>query len=261
MRHPIRWSLTCGLVFLAAALTGAETPCAFRQVTSVAVEDFSWVRRELAKPPVLKSAKPRYTLWALGDGRSSVMAMVWDESGGTGTGYDTFYFDRNGNGDLTEEGERFTTELKEGATFEVQGIRETGGPRVFTIRYVREKDNFGWQSQFRMQSPGGVGYEVGLLPGNLKIRWAENLKDAPVYRFGGPAVVLVNDKLPGEALGRWTAGDTAQLSTAVGLFGNERANQLRFYHSQAPGDAPVFFLRVAKDGQVLEDIPFTGGPS
>ena len=67
-----------------------------------ALPTFEWIGRKLAKEPAYKSEKVRYTLWALGEGKKSVMTMVWDESGGTGKGYDTFYFDTNFNGDLTE---------------------------------------------------------------------------------------------------------------------------------------------------------------
>src|SRR5471030_665741 len=83
-----------------------------------ALPTFEWISRKLAKEPAYKSEKVRYTLWALGEGKKSIMTMVWDESGGTGKGYDTFYFDTNFNGDLTAP-EKCV--LANGKTFEVAG--------------------------------------------------------------------------------------------------------------------------------------------
>ena len=81
----------------------------FKQVDAFeGLADFSWVPRKLAKAPNFKSEKVRYTIWVLGDGHKSAMVMAWDESGGTGTGYDTLYADRNFNGDLTEPDKRLT---------------------------------------------------------------------------------------------------------------------------------------------------------
>jgi hypothetical protein len=261
MNRKIAIPAVLALMLLTAGASAAEAAPAragFAQIASFALDDFSWVRRELVKTPAFRSAKVRYTIWALGEGRRSSMVMAWDESGGTGTGYDTFYFDTNLNGDLTEAGKCFTAGLKDGQGFEVKNIKEADGPRTYSIKYVREKDNFDWQSGFHMSGPG-TGYDVGLLPGNLKIRWSEDLKTAPVYRIGGPAIVLAADKLPGQSLGKWSAGDIAQVPTAVSLFGNELSCQLRFYHSKPPGGEPQILLRVAKDGQVLEEIAFAGG--
>ncbi|MBI3830280.1 MAG: DNRLRE domain-containing protein [Planctomycetes bacterium] len=233
-----------------------------KQIASYAgPEDFSWVKRDGYTLPAFKSEKPRFTLWALGDGRKSVMLMAWDESQGTGKGYDTFYFDKNLNADLTEAGERFSAALNEGATFETGAVKEADGARTFSIKYVREKDNFGWQSGFSMGGPNG-GYGVGLLPGNLKIRWTEDLKTAPVYRLGGgEPMVFANGKKPGEALGKWASGAMAGVHLDTFICGSDLQNQLKFYHSQVPGAGdPKIMLRVQDaKGAALEDIPFAGG--
>ena len=220
------------------------------------LDNFSWLTRKLVKEPAYKSEKVRYTLWALGDGKKSVMTMAWDESGGTGKGYDTFYFDTNFNGDLTEAAKCF--DAKGGKTFEVAGVKEADGQRSFTFKFVPEGDNFNWQSGFSMAGPNG-GYGVGLLPGNLKINWANSIKDAPVYHLGGPAVVHCQGKSAGESMGKWTSGTMVEVWTDVNLVGDEKS-LLRFYHSHAPGEEPQIMLRVQdKIGATLEDIAFTGG--
>ena len=100
----MRWmTAICALVTMTGAARAAG---ALPQVESYdfGAKRMEWVARELKKEPAYKSEKVRYSIWVLGDGRKSVMTMAWDESGGTGTGYDTLYVDRNFNGDLTEEG-------------------------------------------------------------------------------------------------------------------------------------------------------------
>jgi hypothetical protein len=222
-----------------------------------AIEDFSWVPRELKKLPAFKSEKPRFTIWVLGDGKKSAMTLAWDESGGTGKGYDTFYFDTNFNGDLTEPEKCF-----HGKKFALPPVKEADGQRVFKMSPVIEGDNFDWQSGFEMSGPK-VGYNVGLLPGNLKIQWSNSLKDAPVYHFGGKASMHCNGKNPGESLGKLTAGKTVEVSTDFSLTGTANC-QLRFYHSHLPsgpgGNEPKIMLRVQdKTGKTIENIPFTGG--
>jgi hypothetical protein len=65
------------------------------------------VPAQLRNAPKLVSAKPMYaqfgTVMRLGESRSSLRwepIAIFDESRGTGTGYDRLYFDLNGNGDL-----------------------------------------------------------------------------------------------------------------------------------------------------------------
>jgi hypothetical protein len=59
------------------------------------------------KEPKYVSEKPLYRFFAFGPEGKSVMAMVLDESQGTGKGYDVYYVDLNFDRDITGEGERF----------------------------------------------------------------------------------------------------------------------------------------------------------
>lgn len=247
------------------------------QIDSWKAEDFGWVSRSLAKVPELKSANPRFTFWALGHGKKSVLAMLWDESGGTGTGYDTLYLDKNFNGDLTEEGEKYAGSAEK-HTYEIKDLKEADGEGTFSMKLVMEKGNYHWQSGFHASWPNPsdagkrVGFGVGLLPGNLQIRSAPKAADAPVYRLGGtPTPMLAKqvrennkdrrvDVYPGETFAEWTAGSEAGVSMAVAVIGSAPENNLRFYHSQAPGGLPVVSLRVhGPDGKAAEEIAFTGG--
>ncbi len=53
--------------------------------------------------PVYASEKPLYAAIAVNEAASKVLTLVFDESKGTGKGYDTLYADLNFNGDLTDD--------------------------------------------------------------------------------------------------------------------------------------------------------------
>lgn len=60
----------------------------------------------LAKPTegvTFSSEKPLYAKVALTEDGSKILCLVFDESAGTGKGYDTLYADLNLNGDLTDD--------------------------------------------------------------------------------------------------------------------------------------------------------------
>lgn len=63
--------------------------------------DPSQIPRTIAREPVYRSKAPRYHLLVLGPEAKTRIWIVLDG--------DVLYVDRNANGDLTEEGERFTT--------------------------------------------------------------------------------------------------------------------------------------------------------
>ncbi len=58
---------------------------------------------EVSKEPVYASEKPLYAAIAVNEAASKVLTLVFDESKGTGKGYDTLYTDLNFNGDLTDD--------------------------------------------------------------------------------------------------------------------------------------------------------------
>jgi hypothetical protein len=69
--------------------------------------DFSKIDRTIAKEPKYL-AKPQYGLMLLdAEGKSRVW-IILDKSSADAPHHDILYLDRNGNGDLTEEGERFS---------------------------------------------------------------------------------------------------------------------------------------------------------
>lgn len=248
----------------------AETPDQFRRIDKpVEAADTSWVPRQLKKAPAFKSEKVRYSLWVLGEGRDSVMLIAWDESGGTGTGYDTLYADKNLNGDLTEEAEKFFCEnydkdkhakrLHE--EYNLGAVKSADGTctATFALKAGYKDDCIEYPFGISVTSPKGH-FDVGPLPGNLSLSWSNDLKTAPVYLLGGEAVPEINGKKPGTSLGTWSAGLTYDAWYTVKLYGGDAETHLRFISAKAGDSSPATLLRV-KDAQgtVVEEIPFVGG--
>lgn len=61
--------------------------------------------------PALKSAKPVFYGAVFGDSKDSTFTLLIDESGGTGSGYDTLYVDSNNDNRIDEKTERHSFEM------------------------------------------------------------------------------------------------------------------------------------------------------
>jgi len=289
----LRKALVLGaLLGLAApALCSAESPAVvdgYTQISSYTLPDYGWVPRTPLKEPAYASAQPRYALMVLGGGRKTVVTLIWDESAGTGTGYDTMYVDANLNRDLTEPAEKFfyanAPKRHPSEQYLVKGIREADGNGIFDLSMethgpqdvISYAAGYGWKDVLGMHH----------LPGNSSIQWGKSLQDAPVHFLGtelvpvpsppagvAPPVVPVctlpqgtaveapsKDApiLPGSSLGTVTAGRILHISWRLASFGSKPpATELRC--SAGGGQS---YLRVLKpDGGIVRDIPMAGGCS
>jgi hypothetical protein len=171
--------------------------------------DLGKIDRRIAKEPAYRSKAPRYCLLVFG---LEAKTRVWLVQDG-----DILYVDRNGNGDLTEEGEKVLAEKEEGAeegvyAFMVGEIRD--GPRlhkrvrvgVMKVDHVAQKDPFvkallaknpkarGYVVLAEVDMPGWKGTGVGgrvpqeayFTDANGALQFAERPQDAPILHFGGP---------------------------------------------------------------------------
>ncbi|MBI3830281.1 MAG: thioredoxin family protein [Planctomycetes bacterium] len=275
-RTNLFFALGLSLLALGAALGCAsdavEVRDGFVQIRALpSLPDVTWVPRELKKAPAFKSEKVRYAIYVLGEGRKSAMILAWDESEGTGKGYDTLYADKNFNGDLTEDGEHFFSKnpadpkKAENGAFEryhLGKIKEADGPGEFEfhLESAYSNDALTYPTEFRVNAAKG-GFAVGCIPGNISLKWSNELKAAPVYVLGGPAVPSVNEKQPGESLGTLEAGRSFHAWYTVRMFGDSHDTQLRFaFSTVGSAGQPQTLLRVLdKDGKTLEELPFVGG--
>jgi hypothetical protein len=96
------------LAVLVTASRASEPPAQFADV------DYSRIDRRIAKEPRY-TARPLYALFVFDPAGKFRVWAVLDKSKADAPHYDVVYLDRNGNGDLTEPGERFTGRYDEQA--------------------------------------------------------------------------------------------------------------------------------------------------
>jgi hypothetical protein len=139
------------------------------------------VARTIAKEPTY-TATPRYALLALG---TDAAARVWLVEDGK-----VLYVDRNGNGDLTDDGPpvrqsnvrvlgpatRYDCEYRVDAITPPDGSRHTDF-RMARWNYGDEQDSYGLSLKVNGVTPMYAGWTPF---------WADRAAEAPVMHFGGP---------------------------------------------------------------------------
>lgn len=168
--------------------------------------DYTKIRRDL-QGPRYGSGKPLYRFFALGPEGKTVIAMVADESGGTGTGVDTVYVDLNANGDITEAGERFAVPgprpparpAKTGRPDLVTASLGAWGRKVMAERKLDVPDPV---LAYRMRIDCGIVFVVttardGSWRVPLRVMpdvpWSTSRRQGPVFRVGGDEFHLKNE--------------------------------------------------------------------
>jgi hypothetical protein len=170
--------------------------------------DLTQIDRKIAKEPTYRS-KPKYCLLVFGADAHKRVWLVLDG--------DTLYVDRNGNGDLTEEGKKVTAEKREGRddgtyAFQAGDVRDGAllhqelSVTVTSLTHLAEQDELvkalvkkdpgarGYSLSLHVEMPGRRGNRVGgrvhqrafYLDVNGVLQFAGLPQDAPVVHFGGP---------------------------------------------------------------------------
>lgn len=170
--------------------------------------DLDQIDRSLVKEPAYQN-KPKYCLLVLGPEAKTHVWLVQDGA--------TLYVDRNGNGDLTEAGEKVAAEKSEDAEegvyrFKVGDIRDGRRLHKEMHVYVSKIDHLANQDDFAKallaKNPTARGYSVlvevempgrkGAAPGgrvqqrsfyvdvNGVFQFSDKPRDAPILHFGGP---------------------------------------------------------------------------
>ncbi|MBP3960097.1 RNA polymerase sigma factor [Gemmata sp. G18] len=144
------------------------------------------VERAIKKEPKFVG-EPKYLLLAFG---SEVKFRVWVVLDGT-----ALYVDRNGNGDLTDDGEKFDNPnaVQKGRDGKVRGIVYTGidltepdgTSHTIKIISIMNLESGGTYAKLGVQARGGPDQIAGL----TNLRLAET-KDAQVLHFGGTEVTV-----------------------------------------------------------------------
>lgn len=182
----------------------------------VSAADLSDIPRRIGKEPKYQS-QPKYCLLVFGPEAKTRVWLVQDGP--------VLYVDRNGNGDLTDEGERVAAEKSEYAeegefSFKAGEIRDGDRRHTDLAVFVTKLDNIAAQDattkEFLRKNPKARGYVVRVAldqPGwkgtgvggrvewmtfvldiNGLLRFADKPQDAPIIHFGGPLQVTLFGK-------------------------------------------------------------------
>jgi hypothetical protein len=206
----------------------------FLSSSSFAV-DLTKIERSIRKEPAYQSKTPRYCLLVFGPEAKTRIWLVLDGK--------RLFVDRNGNGDLTDDGESVSAleglKQVEENVYEMGDIREGARTHKNLTLWVRKIDylanRFEPVKQFLAKTPGAKGYHLATdidMPGwkgdgeggrvlqvasyldnSGVLAFANEPKDAPILHFGGPWQVLVHERIP------FTIGREADLALVVGTRG------------------------------------------
>jgi hypothetical protein len=189
--------------------------------------DLTRIDRTIAKEPAYKS-KPKYCLLVFGPEAKTRVWLVLDG--------DTLYVDRNGNGDLTEKGERFVLALDEydrkrgRRVWNVGDIAASGAKVRYTGLQV--SDIAGDAKCVGGLGPGhgiSVNVPVGkdrvpqcaggfVYPRHgFRLQFAARPADAPIVHFGGPLRMILLQ--PQRLTAGMKAGVEYELEARVGTPG------------------------------------------
>jgi hypothetical protein len=181
--------------------------------------DLAKIDRSLRKEPTYESKQPQYCLVVFGLEAKSRVWVVLDG--------DVLYVDRNGNGDLTDPGERIAAQevyrnLEERPEVEVMRRFEltcwkageqpilTCGPQVqwFYLLQVVPRADWHDQTWVKSQREKPFDFAVTTKTGHGQrgvLRFASSPQEAPILHFDGPRRFALSDKFgphhfrPGES--------------------------------------------------------------
>jgi hypothetical protein len=193
--------------------------------------DLAGIERKIAREPAYQTRTPKYCLLAFG---LDAKTRVWLVQDG-----DTLHVDRNGNGDLTDDGKGIKAKDQNGdyRTFEVGdltvgGLTHTGfsvsqmkasaelvgndqewqrvkksGPEPWTwwVRITAERG-----ADDTRDLPKKIGYVING-DGAGMLLFADRPQDAPIIHLNGPFTIALQDRKQ-----RLIAGDKTMLQIGVG---------------------------------------------
>lgn len=193
MRHRVRGVAALLAVFGGVAAGRAADP-----------PELAKIDRRIAKQPGYTSKQPLYGLVVFGPAAATRTWMVLDRSKEGGR-YDVLYFDRNGNGDLTDAGERHAIA---GDAFALGSFTDPGSQATHTDLKVRLTDKpsltvmvgLNWRGRHRMgggypADPDGGYMAFGPTPADAPVLWADGDGPFQFQRwYGGRLTIGAEDE-------------------------------------------------------------------
>ncbi len=151
--------------------------------------DFDRLERKIEKEPKYK-VQPLYALFVFGPEAKTRIWAVLDKSNTMYDFYDVLYFDRNGDGDLTQDGERIEGTFNEagsaaglGLVLHIGDLAVPGTELVhkkLIVSTIRKVDRTGiW---FQMRYDGKTTVSGGIQCNGSSTSWGKTIEEAPVLR-------------------------------------------------------------------------------
>jgi len=199
--------------------------------SQVLAVDLRTIERTIAKEPVYQSKNPLYCLLVFGLDAKTKVWVVLDG--------DVLYVDRDGNGDLTDPGERIVAQgvmHRPDSRLDVDVLRtfnlkrpeknpwETDADPILTcspdgtwfrIMQLIPRDDWPDQEWAKSRHEKPFDVAVNTAAGHEqrgRVRFAERAQDAPILHFDGPRILALNDSVvPFEFRG----GETSELTVVL----------------------------------------------
>jgi hypothetical protein len=257
-KYKFVWSANQASFTLTSTVAATNNPMAgreFRQVNDEATETavpaaLAMIDRAIKKEPKY-TAEPRYLLLAFGP---EAKFRAWVVLDGT-----TLYVDHNGNGDLTDDGERFEDgELRMDARGEVKSmaymgidLAEPGGSKHTNLMFSAL--NLETNSTFATIIVT-VNDKTEQMAGLTNLRLAESAKEAQVVHFGAKDVtVRPSVSMPGHPNAKAPANFRVQVGTP-GIGSGSFASFLNERTAEGVGPVAEFEFTPLQAGEAARKV-------
>jgi len=170
--HILRWLLVVTCVVLSWGIASAD--------------DMTKIDRTIKKEPAYQSKTPKYCLLVFGTEAKTRVWLVLDGN--------TLYIDQNGNGDLTDKGERVEKEKGKLALFKAGDVLDVDGKTKHTSVLVMQQMEEGQTFTFVTAMVGGKRMFMAGLDSGGVLQFADKPQRAPIIHFGGKLRMGLNAK-------------------------------------------------------------------
>jgi hypothetical protein len=207
-------------------------PCLAVASATAPAAELARVDRAVKKEPAYQSRAPRYCLLVFGPQAKTRVWLVLDG--------DTLYIDRDGNGDLTDDGERVEKRKGKLTQFAAGDVLDADGKTKHTNVMVMQQEEEGHRLTFVTATVSGKRALMAGVDSRGILQFADKPHDAPIIHFGGDLCMGLNAKFSESGREELVRGDGGEeLYAWVGTPGLGEGTFAAVLHQAGdiPGDA------------------------